>query len=79
MDNINSELVDIVFIDNTMIITYDKCAQTEPLIVGKETYDKIMTQYEHLYPSEIEYIWAFNRYFWEAHPILPEISSNYMK
>jgi len=25
------------------------------------------------YPADYEFLWAFCRYFWEAHPILPEI------
>jgi 5'-3' exonuclease len=37
-----------------------------------------MTQYlrkNHyaFYPADYEFLWAFCRYFWEAHPILPEI------
>ena len=44
MDNINNELVDIVFIDNTMVITYDN-AQTETLVVGKETYNKMYKEW----------------------------------
>jgi hypothetical protein len=44
MDNINNELVDIVFIDNTMVITYDN-AQTETLVVGKETYEKMYKEW----------------------------------
>ena len=31
------------------------------------------TQYSHLYPKEYMFQWAFCRYFWEAHPILPDI------
>ena len=30
--------------------------------------------YLELYPDNYEFQWAFCRYFWEAHPILPEIS-----
>jgi len=44
MDNINNKLVDIVFIDNTMVITYDN-EQTETLIVGKETYEKMYKEW----------------------------------
>jgi len=35
----------------------------------------IMTKYEHLYKtySDCEFIWAYCRYFWEAHVLLPEI------
>jgi hypothetical protein len=26
-----------------------------------------------LYPDDCEFIWAFCRYFWESHAILPEL------
>jgi 5'-3' exonuclease len=29
--------------------------------------------YSYLYPTEYMFQWAFCRYFWEAHPILPDI------
>ena len=32
------------------------------------------TQYKKLYPNDYNMSWAFCRYFWEAHPHLPEIS-----
>ena len=44
MDNIDNELVDIVFIDNKMIITYDN-EKTETLIIEKETYDKMYKEW----------------------------------
>jgi len=34
----------------------------------------LMKNYKSLYTDNIEYCWAFCRYFWEAHPLLPEIS-----
>jgi hypothetical protein len=44
MDNIKNKLVDIVFIENTMVITYDN-EQTETLVVGKETYEKMYKEW----------------------------------
>lgn len=35
---------------------------------------ELKTNYGELYPSKYEFKWAFCRYFWEAHPILPEIT-----
>ena len=29
--------------------------------------------------EEPEYEWAYCRYFWEAHPVLPEISINVLE
>lgn len=34
----------------------------------------ILTNYPEYYPHTYEFIWAFCRYFWEAHPILPDYS-----
>jgi 5'-3' exonuclease len=31
-------------------------------------------KYKYYYPESYEFKWAFCRYFWEAHPILPEIN-----
>jgi len=33
----------------------------------------LKTNYAELYPLQFEYSWAFCRYLWEAHPVLPEI------
>lgn len=35
--------------------------------------DFIMPKYLYLYPCEYDFHWAFCRYFWEAHPLLPNI------
>jgi len=34
----------------------------------------LINNYCDLYPENYEFQWAFCRYFWEAHPILPEIT-----
>jgi 5'-3' exonuclease len=34
----------------------------------------LKTNYADLYPDEYKFQWAFCRYFWEAHPVLPDIS-----
>ena len=40
MENVNNEIVDILFDDNTMIIIYDN-APYETLPITKETYEKM--------------------------------------
>jgi len=39
----------------------------------------IRNKYNHYYPLEYEFKWAFCRYFWESHPILPEIPLNVLE
>jgi len=34
----------------------------------------LLEKYNEKYPVKYEYQWAFCRYFWEAHPLLPHIS-----
>ena len=36
--------------------------------------ENVLKKYLHLYPEEYDFHWAFCRYFWEAHPLLPTIS-----
>jgi 5'-3' exonuclease len=38
-----------------------------------ETGEEIKRDYKELYPEKYEFKWGFCRYFWEAHPVLPEI------
>jgi 5'-3' exonuclease len=35
--------------------------------------------YSELYPENYEFQWAFCRYFWEAHPLLPDIELNLLE
>jgi 5'-3' exoribonuclease 1 len=34
----------------------------------------LLNNYKNLYADSVSFCWAFCRYFWEAHPILPDIS-----
>lgn len=43
-------------------------------LLPQELNNKLLTSLSYLYPNEYTFQWAFCRYFWEAHPILPEIS-----
>ena len=43
------------------------------ILLPLEIQDTITQHYSHLYPIHYSFQWAFCRYFWEAHPILPEI------
>jgi len=40
---------------------------------------KYLSQYRDLYPDNCEFIWAFCRYFWEAHAELPELSISFIE
>jgi len=39
----------------------------------KQPLRSILNNYYHLYPIQYDFQWAYCRYFWEAHPILPDI------
>ena len=42
-------------------------------LLPKSIHDFLITHYKEYYPERYEFKWAFCRYFWEAHPLLPEI------
>jgi len=39
----------------------------------EELYKKLITDYSHWYKKDCEFIWAFCRYFWESHVLLPDM------
>jgi 5'-3' exonuclease len=39
----------------------------------------LLEKYSHWYSNDCEFIWAFCKYFWEAHVLLPEIDINELK
>jgi 5'-3' exonuclease len=39
-------------------------------------YNKLIQKYGHWYVSDCEFVWAFCKYFWEAHVLLPHIDIN---
>lgn len=43
-------------------------------LLPKDIENKLKMNYSNIYPSETKYLWSFCRYFWEAHPILPDLS-----
>lgn len=36
-------------------------------------YNKLQTHFSNYYPEKVDFEWSYCRYFWEAHPKLPEI------
>jgi 5'-3' exonuclease len=53
--------------------------RTNLRLLPKRVEETIKNHYLHLYPERFEFKWAFCRYFWEAHPILPEITLDLLK
>jgi 5'-3' exonuclease len=43
-------------------------------ILPKKTAKYLQDNHRDLYPKKYKYQWDYCRYFWEAHPIIPEIS-----
>jgi len=48
-------------------------------LMPKKVQEFLSKFYLHNYVKDYQFEWAFCRYFWESHPILPEISSNDIK
>ena len=38
--------------------------------------NNLISKYSHWYHNDCEFIWAFCKYFWEAHVMLPHIDVN---
>ena len=45
-------------------------------LLPKELYDKLIKNHGDWYDNDCEFIWAFCKYFWEAHVRLPHIDIN---
>ena len=43
-------------------------------LLPKKLYEKLTNEYSHWYNSDCEFVWAYCRYFWEAHVQLPELN-----
>jgi 5'-3' exonuclease len=48
-------------------------------LLPKNICEFLKTNYSELYPEQYGFKWTFCRYFWESHPMLPEISSSLLE
>jgi len=42
-------------------------------IIPNKIKNQLLMKYNHLYPNDCIFLWAFCKYFWESHVLLPEI------
>jgi len=47
-------------------------------LLPEPVYKYLLENYNHLYPEQYDFMLAYCRYFWESHPILPNISNEVM-
>ena len=50
--------------------------QSLPLLLPKNVYEKLLKLKPHWYETDCEFLWAYCKYFWESHVLLPEIDIN---
>lgn len=71
---------DTEFIQNKMsvpMVPYTQLAYVLPKsnlhLLPKKIQGFLLDNYSELYPDKFNFKWAFCRYFWESHPLLPDI------
>ena len=50
--------------------------QSLPLLLPKNVYEKLLELKSDWYETDCEFLWAYCKYFWESHVLLPEININ---
>jgi len=76
---------DMKYFTNTVNTSYNNYTQLAYVLpkenlslLPKNIQHILLTNYSYLYPEKYNFMFAYCRYFWESHPVIPRISNEIM-